>query len=260
MLTPHSLSHPVNARRFGASSDTAFKYINILKHLLDNRVVTEYLNHESREQAWAWTKNWFEDDRVGQAGGTGGKVGVGKGVVVGRVYGGGVGTEVGVDSDEEGELGILVVEGCGVDAINGRWRGVGLYDDVGRWQKDGFDGHNECTFTVFRCRMNDGQRRWYVSVVPVGSQPGTRSDVDYYQCSEEGNVGHYGLEGGGLAPPGLGWSTCKNNGRGVDPAPTMRVLSIARKVGALDDDDEPPSLIDGVGDMDVDDPPDLGYI
>jgi hypothetical protein len=70
-------------------------------------------------------------------------------------------------SDNEDEM---IVSGCGIPVINGRYKKIGLCDRVPKYSKMGrWEGREE-EFLLFRCKLSDGNRRWYISIVPRNSK------------------------------------------------------------------------------------------
>lgn len=43
------------------------------------------------------------------------------------------------------------------------------------------------TFTLYRCKLDTGDYRWYISIVPQNQMPGTQQDKDFYYayCKRE---------------------------------------------------------------------------
>eukprot|EP00804_Cyclotella_cryptica_P003556 CCRYP_002177-RC/>CCRYP_002177-RC protein AED:0.09 eAED:0.09 QI:151/1/1/1/0.8/0.83/6/655/3175 len=64
----------------------------------------------------------------------------------------------------------ILVEGCGIPDINGVYKRCGHCDDVPKYSKTGvWDGREE-DFMLFRCKLTDNTRRWYISIVPGNSK------------------------------------------------------------------------------------------
>jgi len=108
---------------------------------------------------------------------------------------------------------------CGVAAINGTYKKSGAYDCVPKYVcTSRYNGRDE-EFSIFRCRLTDNTRRWYISIVPMNTHPGTTQDIDFYASLPD-------MDG---FPPSEGWVTIgptatPTAGRGVDPPP--RVLPV----------------------------------
>merc|ERR1712008_367456 len=73
-----------------------------------------------------------------------------------------------------------------------------------------WNSHDE-TFSLFRCRLSDNTRRWYISIVPKNIQPGTNKDSDFYYGAATGDQSEL--------PDTVMWVTAKENGK--DPAPNV---------------------------------------
>ena len=96
----------------------------------------------------------------------------------------------------------MIVEGCGIDEINGVYSRVGYYDDVPKYVRTAqFRGRRE-VFNLYRYQ----ETSWYISIVP-GLVPGSARDIDFYTsiCSES-------------CPPRDGWQITSN---GILPTPTV---------------------------------------
>ena len=100
------------------------------------------------------------------------------------------------------------VNGAGLDGANGIYVRDGTCDGALKFTKKGFWRGGEKTFSLYRYNM--GGKRWFISTVPDGSEPGTKSDKDLYCTSTSSQDTDY--------PPGQGWDNCK---QGVQPAPVI---------------------------------------
>ena len=120
--------------------------------------------------------------------------------------------------EEESRLRVVIMD-CGVAEINGTYKKSGLYDCVPKFVcTSRYNGRDE-EFSIFRCRLTDNTRRWYISIVPMTTHPGTTQDIDFYASLPD-------MDG---FPPSEGWVTIgptsqPTAGRGVDPPP--RVLPV----------------------------------
>jgi len=107
----------------------------------------------------------------------------------------------------------IFVAGSGIPEINGEYCRSGSCDNVSKYKKSGkWDGKDE-EFILFRCKLSDGTRRWYISIVPGNHHPGTTNDVDFYVSPTDGISN---------MPPKIGW---KATGEGSEPAPTVSLSS-----------------------------------
>merc|ERR1712238_646721 len=103
------------------------------------------------------------------------------------------------------------IQGCGLQEINGFFRRVGDHDECPRFSRvTEFRGREE-VFSLFRCRLTDNTRRWYISIVPKNIQPGTNKDTDFYLATATGDQSEL--------PDSDTWMTAKENG--TDPAPKV---------------------------------------
>jgi len=70
----------------------------------------------------------------------------------------------------------------------------------------------EQKFGLFRCRLSDNSKRWYISIVPKNNNPGTSKDIDFYFQVATGEATEL---------PGMShWALAR--GPEVDPSPTLR--------------------------------------
>lgn len=130
---------------------------------------------------------------------------------------------VAADSEDESDGGgaqcdKVIVQGAGTRAANGAYRFAGECDEVGKYalEVEGVQG-DPVTFTLYRCKLNNGARRWYISVVPANLHPGTSQDIDYYSAPSRAR--HAASEFPEHVPPRQGWTTCKPAAQGAQPHP-----------------------------------------
>ena len=128
----------------------------------------------------------------------------------------------GNDSDDEDEdsryeagdsysSGKIIVSGAGLTSVNGIYNYNGIFDAVPRYAKTGIWNGREETFSLFRCRLSDNTKRWYISIVPKTIQPGTNKDTDFYLATATGDQSEL--------PDSEMWMVAKENG--IEPAPTL---------------------------------------
>ena len=65
------------------------------------------------------------------------------------------------------------VEGDGTPEINGIYERGKKIDGAPIYKKSATYPLWEVEFTIFRCRLTDGSQRWYISIVPANTHPGT---------------------------------------------------------------------------------------
>ena len=124
-----------------------------------------------------------------------------------------------IDSDDDDSafdesLVEMMVEGAGLREINGTYVRVGQNDGVSKFMRTSRYNGRSVDFMMFRCKLTDGTRRWYISIVPENAHPGTTQDIDFYvahsqQPSMDTNI-----------PPRDGWMAIPSNGGG-GPAPQV---------------------------------------
>ncbi|GMH88243.1 hypothetical protein TL16_g11098, partial [Triparma laevis f. inornata] len=161
--------YATNTAKWGLTNeDSVYMYINIVRTLRKNGAVVEWMSEAERRPAWSWMERALEGTR-GAPGSGGGGVAGGEGVHadddVAVSAGVGVGAVGGfVDSDDETDLGVITLMGAGVEACNGRYGHSGLFDRVGRWTKEAVVNGNTVTMCVYRCKLDDDSRKWFISV------------------------------------------------------------------------------------------------
>jgi hypothetical protein len=80
-----------------------------------------------------------------------------------------------------GEIPLVRVSGAGLDGANGIYVQDGACDGALKFTKKGFWRGHETIFSLYRYDM--GGKIWFISIVPVGHKPGTKSDKDFYCTS-----------------------------------------------------------------------------
>jgi ubiquitin carboxyl-terminal hydrolase 9/24 len=123
-----------------------------------------------------------------------------------------------IDSDEDSAfmnvIKEMTVEGAGLREINGTYRRCGGHDGVSKYVRPSRYNGRSVDFMLFRCKLTDGTRRWYISIVPENTHPGTTQDIDFYAASLSPGVVDHSI------PPRDGWIAIPSNGGG-SPAPTV---------------------------------------
>jgi len=117
----------------------------------------------------------------------------------------------GYDNPDVYDCGSVLVQNAGCKEVNGLYTCHGICDGVSRYVKDGVWKNNEEIFSLFRCRLSDNTKKWYISIVPKNIQPGTSKDIDFYLAPASGEPNEI--------PSDNKWLTCKENG--IDPSPTV---------------------------------------
>jgi len=98
------------------------------------------------------------------------------------------------------------LEGAGIEDVNGSYMLMpqkvnGAYLYTKKTDKILSDGTSK-VYTLYRCEIDAGEVRWYVSIVPPGGSPGTQKDIDFYYATCPGGRddcrdGYYGQHGTG---------------------------------------------------------------
>jgi hypothetical protein len=85
-------------------------------------------------------------------------------------------------AESEGPSEILV-DGAGNSAVNGLYRQNGFTGELGfKYLKESQHNHNGQDHNVYivSCQVSNNTTHWFFSSVPVGMNPGTSMDIDYY--------------------------------------------------------------------------------
>lgn len=204
------------------------RYINVVKELMKIHKVNEWMGNN--REMWAWMEHWFRPEGSGsqQVRGdlSGGRDGAGSAPLNHHHHTTSEMNPVMGNDDESDDYGFdsIVVEGAGEPAVNGTYLPSGNCDNVGKCVKEGRWQDRDCNFSLFRCKLSDGTRRWYISIVPPNHVPGTNKDTDFYSAQATG-IEHE-------RPPERNWTTAK--GHGFDPAPSC---TCTLDVSVEEDDD-----------------------
>ena len=105
---------------------------------------------------------------------------------------------------------VIVIEGAGQPAVNGTYVEDGLFQNAKRYVRNGLWNNEQHHFNILLCYESSSNWHWYISIVPHGANPGTRSDIDFYTVQmSESSI---------FIPPSTGWTT---RSEGKDPAPRL---------------------------------------
>jgi len=124
--------------------------------------------------------------------------------------------------------GILAVRGAGANQVNGIYTCTSKFDGVDLYTKNGNWQGNQVTFTLFRCRLSDNTKRWYISIIPENNTPGTSKDMDFYMAPARCGMPEI--------PHEYQWTT--NKAYGIDPPPVVEWKQT--DVSLTSDDNEDP--------------------
>ena len=108
-----------------------------------------------------------------------------------------------------------LVEGAGTVAVNGVYTVKGEFDECPLYKLSGSDGK---VYTLFRCKMPSGVRRFYLCIAPASGRPGTAADIDYYYAQVPTSQ---------ISPPSDGWKVWAKNQQAREPAPHLRIVPMA---------------------------------
>ena len=116
-----------------------------------------------------------------------------------------------LSSDEDEDLiREMIVQNCGTPEINGTYIRAGS----SKYTKQCFFDGRYVEFSLFICKLTDSTRRWYISIVPKNSHPGTSKDIDFYASVS----GSYNQDG--TFPPRHNWQLAPNS-KGQSPSPEV---------------------------------------
>jgi len=127
--------------------------------------------------------------------------------------------------------GVLQVEGAGVSEVNGIYTRTSSWDNVDLYSKNGIYEGKEETFSLFRCRLNDNSKRWYISITPRNNNPGTRKDIDFYMTEANGNERE--------VPHNYSWSLASTKEGDTPPTVVWK-----QEIGLSDDEVDPANEIE----------------
>ena len=122
------------------------------------------------------------------------------------------------DNDDNALVKEMMVEGAGLREINGVYVRVGKHDHVSKFVRTSRYNGRLVDLLLFRCKLTDGTRRWYISIVPENANPGTTQDIDFYA------VPVYSEQHDSNIPQRDDWITIPSNGGG-GPAPQVYPLN-----------------------------------
>ncbi len=129
--------------------------------------------------------------------------------------------------------GVLQVQGASVASVNGIYTRTGSWDQVDLYTKQGIHEERNIIFSLFRCRLSDNSKRWYISIIPRNNNPGTSKDIDFYMTNATGAVRE--------VPHNYVWSSARPPDAGDTP-PTV----VWKQEIGLSDDEEDPAAGDSV--------------
>ena len=115
----------------------------------------------------------------------------------------------------------IIVQGAVEPAVNGTYRLLNSFDNVGKYMKEGSWQGREHMFSLFWCKLSNNSRRWYISIVPLNLVPVTNKDTDFYSVLATGEENE--------TPPERNWTTAKDHGLDPPPICTTRLDEMKKK-------------------------------
>lgn len=236
------------------------RYVGAVRELQRQREVKKWMSEN--EQLWGWMEQWLRPQVAGQQHQMRGEYGVHPpSAPMNHHHHHHSDSDMNASEDDDSRYdqessldehgGRIIVEGAGVHAVNGVYTRDGHLDNVGKYSKTEVWDNDEAIFSLFRCKLSDGTRRWYISIVPKGIQPGTNKDIDFYSAPIMDEFSE--------TPPEERWTTAK--GEGIDPAPVV-FLKHENVVNTEDQVDGDGRFVEGDNEMDDEgtDGQNLGYL
>jgi ubiquitin carboxyl-terminal hydrolase 9/24 len=130
----------------------------------------------------------------------------------------------GISSYNSVSSGVIQVHGAGLTQVNGIYTRTGSWDGVDLYTKSGIWDDKEEVFSLFRCRLSDNSKRWYISIIPRNNNPGTSKDVDFYMATANSDAREI--------PHNYSWTSA----RGTDGNPAPSVIW-KQEIGISDNED-----------------------
>ena len=78
---------------------------------------------------------------------------------------------------------LVVVSEAGLPDVEGIYKFHSMFNKCGLFRKHGKLGKEVVVYSLYRCAMDNGDLRWYISIVPENREPGSTADIDFYSCS-----------------------------------------------------------------------------
>ena len=117
---------------------------------------------------------------------------------------------------DECKRSVVVIAGAGMWEVDGTYNFHSMFKKCGLFRKQGKLGREAVVYSLYRCAMDNGELRWYISIVPENSEPGSTADIDFYCCSvlyEEGSPHDTDPR-----PPSANWEAVEAK---YEPAPSV---------------------------------------
>mmetsp|Transcript_24439 Transcript_24439/g.56365 ORF Transcript_24439/g.56365 Transcript_24439/m.56365 type:complete len:3222 (+) Transcript_24439:123-9788(+) len=168
------------------------RYIGVMRTLLKCPHAARYLNE--CQPRWDWMRDWQQHPVSGN-----------------------------YQSYHEVSPKQVELSSAGADDVNGIYTYDGTCDNAPKYVKSGGGGgvEGDDQFVLYRCKLQDNQHQWYISIVQAGQQPGTNEDVDFYYAPSISRQGYE--EGYEANPPEKGWVALPP--KGFSPAPEIYLIT-----------------------------------
>lgn len=159
---------------------------------------------------------------------------------------------------EECKRSVAIVSGSGMAEIDGMYQFHSMFKNCGLFRKQGTNGKETVVYSIYRCSMDTGELRWYISIVPEHQEPGSTADIDFYFSPVSYREGS--RHDNDPRPPSSNWEAVEVKYR---PAPTIMCTydgsddSDREDSMAVTNDDEDPYNTSSLSGTPVDGP---GYL
>jgi len=123
----------------------------------------------------------------------------------------------------------VIVTGSGAWEVDGRYNFYSILNGAGHFRKTTKYVDEVIDVSLYRCRLQNGSMRWFISIVPDNRDPGTELDTDFYYSpvvTQDINDGR---------PPTTKWVAIDAK---HEPVPSLLVISsVSTSKPRLDFDD-----------------------
>lgn len=76
----------------------------------------------------------------------------------------------------------IILSDSGAWEVDGRYAFLNVLNGAGHFRKTTKYSDEIIDVSIYRCRMQNGSMRWFISIVPENRDPGTELDNDFYYC------------------------------------------------------------------------------
>ena len=116
------------------------------------------------------------------------------------------------NENEISDVAGVIVKGAGYADANGYYEYHGTSDGVPMFSRRGSYQNRPADYFVYRCKLSNNDQRYYISIAPPGSKPGTTKDIDFYIAVPDSYYDSL--------PPETRWNPCNER---LGPAPSLAI-------------------------------------